>query len=60
MLITNNLQKVSTQFNEGQQQLTYFSEANKTLKKLVQACTNKITDLEKTVKSLDKKNNQGN
>ena len=60
VLIADELHKVSAQFNEGQQQITNFSEANKTLKELVEACNNKITALEKTVKALDKKKNQGN
>ena len=60
VLIADELHKVSAQFNEGQQQITNFSEANKTLKELVEACNKEITAFKKTVKSLDKKKNQGN
>ena len=47
-------------FNEGQHQLSNFSEANKTLEESVKECNKKIIDLEKTLKDLDKKNNQMN
>ena len=59
-LIANVIQKVSTQFNEGQKQLANLSKANKTLKELLETCKKKITVLEKIMKELDKKNIQGN
>ena len=42
-LTSKKLQKVATQFDEGQQQLANFSEANNTLKELVDECNNNIT-----------------
>ena len=59
VLIADDIQKVSIQFNESQQQLANFAEANKTLKYLVEARNKKITALEKTVKALDKKKIRG-
>ena len=55
-IVFGKLQKVSTQFNESQQQLANFYEAKRAFKELVEAHKNKITALEKTVKALDKKN----
>ena len=51
-LIDDKLQKVSTQFNEGQKQLANFSEANKNLKELMFACNKKTAALEEMVKSV--------
>ena len=45
-LISDKLQKVATKFYEGQQPLANFSEANKTLKELVEACKKQYQRLE--------------
>ena len=59
-IIAKKLQKVSTKFNEGKQQLTIFPKAKNNLKEIPEEGNKKITSLEKTVKALDKKNNKGN
>ena len=59
-LISDELQKVATQFDKGQHQLSIFFEEKKMLKELVEEHNKKITASEKTVKALDKNSNKGN